>query len=131
MKQKQIRNQTGLTHIRSLLQQLIPEEFDLEHPTSPEEDSYLPPPDIPTDDKETAAAKFTQWADKQQGTILLFTDGSKQQDGTGGSVWHCINGGSAGSLRFRGRCNIGKHCESEDAEIHAIREGLRVRPILR
>lgn len=51
-------------------------------------------------------------------TILLYNDGTTT------SAWHCVQGPQQ-MLLFEGCCQIDKHCDIEDGEIHAILEGLR------
>lgn len=84
----------------------------------------MPPPDIPNELKAPAAPKFNLWENSQTDTILLCTDGSKHSNRMTGSVWFCTTNSAPQSVLFQGSCCIGRTCEIEDAETHAIQEGL-------
>lgn len=121
---KQIAHQTGLRRVVHLVQRLIPKIADVEHTTHPTNATFLPQPEIPQEDEKAATEQFKTWAHALTNTIFLYTDGSKRQDGMGGSGWFCITSGP-NPTTFQGHCNIGKHCKIEDAELHAIQEGLQ------
>lgn len=76
--------------------------------------------DISTTEKKSAAAAHKKWVPKQKG-ILLYTDGSRKK--TNSSGWHItVNGKTI----HEGHCNIGTNTDIQDAEIHAIREGINL-----
>lgn len=117
------KHQTGLQRIAGLLSLLLRDKPILENPRHHSE-LVLTPPDIPDQEKKLAAADFNTWARSPMRRIFLYTDGSKQQNGTAGSGWHCTTNDPEPSIQFQGSCCIGDNCEIEDAEIHAIQEGL-------
>jgi ribonuclease HI len=57
--------------------------------------------------------------------MLLYTDGSKLEDGRTGSGWvaYCV-GNRVVRKVASGRCHLGSHAEVYDAELHAIQEAL-------
>ena len=60
-------------------------------------------------------------------TVLLYTDGSKSEEGICGSAWSIFaqNGMQTSSEMASGCCCIGGKAEVFDAELHAIQEGLQ------
>jgi ribonuclease HI len=58
-------------------------------------------------------------------TMLLYTDGSKFEDGRTGSGWvaYCVGNRVARTVAS-GRCHLGSRAEVYDAELHAIQEAL-------
>jgi ribonuclease HI len=58
-------------------------------------------------------------------TILLYTDGSKLEDGRTGSGWvtYCVGNGVARRISA-GHCHLGTRAEVFDAELHAAQEAL-------
>jgi ribonuclease HI len=58
-------------------------------------------------------------------TMLLYTDGSKFEDGRTGSGWvaYCVGDRVARKVAS-GRCHLGSRAEVYDAELHAIQEAL-------
>jgi hypothetical protein len=58
-------------------------------------------------------------------TILLYTDGSKLEDGRTGSRWgtYCVGNGVAREI-WAGHCHLGTRAEVFDAELHAAQEAL-------
>jgi ribonuclease HI len=58
-------------------------------------------------------------------TILLYTDGSKLEDGRTGSGWvtFCVGNGVARRISA-GHCHLGTRAEVFDAELHAAQEAL-------
>jgi ribonuclease HI len=58
-------------------------------------------------------------------TILLYTDGSKLEDGRTGSGWvtYCVGNGVARRISA-GHCHLGTRAEVFDAELHATQEAL-------
>ena len=61
----------------------------------------------------------------QEGTIVVYTDGSKLEDGSTGCGWaiYSTTGGRE-RLVTDGCCYLGKKAEVVDAELHAVHEGL-------
>lgn len=55
--------------------------------------------------------------------ILLYTDGSKKDDGTMSSAWQIVKG-PKDTILFDRHCQTGKNADIEDTEIPAIQEGL-------
>jgi ribonuclease HI len=60
-------------------------------------------------------------------TMLLYTDGSKLEDGRTGSGWvtYCVGNGIARRISA-GHCHLGTRAEVFDAELHAAQEALVV-----
>lgn len=60
-----------------------------------------------------------------EGTIVMYTDGSKMDDGSTGCGWAVYRtAGGQERLVLSGCCYLGKKAEVIDAELHAVHEGL-------
>lgn len=55
---------------------------------------------------------------------MLYTDGSKHNNGATCSEWFCTNGGTTQTTLFQSSCCIEQTWEIDGAEIHAIQEGV-------
>lgn len=84
------------------------------------------PPVIASKGKAEEAGEHHRWLKTLKPTdILVYTDGSKGVDGLTASAWHWRQvGEDTSTVLFEGACQIGKHCDIEDGEIHAIQEAL-------
>lgn len=121
-----LRNGTGLQRIANLLDKIAHGGPHLED-TTDASPTTLPDSIIPEGTKEHVARGYNEWDQRQDfGTIYLFTDRSKNADGTCGSWWVAARKTVNGNEEcFRGKCQIGGRAEIENAEIHAIEEGLK------
>jgi ribonuclease HI len=90
-------------------------------------DGAIPSAPSPHPDKETDPTGIhNRWITTLPDlTMLLYTDGSKFEDGRTGSGWvaYCV-GDRAARRVASGRCHLGSRAEVYDAELHAIQEAL-------
>lgn len=78
-------------------------------------------------DKVKEAAIHKKWLlELEPGEILLYSKGSKTEDGTVSLAWFWVQTRSASTwdVLFEGCCQIGRRSDIEDGKIHAIQEGL-------
>jgi ribonuclease HI len=90
-------------------------------------DGAIPSARSPHPDRETdPIGTHSKWvAALPNLTMLLYTDGSKFEDGRTGSGWvaYCVGDRVARKVTS-GRCHLGTRAEVYDAELHAIQEAL-------
>lgn len=116
-------NLTGLRRIAQVLSAIFVDD-DMEDPTI-HSIATLPPPIIANSVKEIEGPRHKEWFRRlPPGTTVLYTDGSKGEDGTTASAWHCVQTGTRNKVLFEGNCNIGNKADIEDGEIHALQAGL-------
>ena len=83
---------------------------------------------VPVEDSSDGPKKHQQYLENlNQGAVLLYTDGSKSEEGVCGSAWSIFeqNGMQTSPKMASGCCCIGGKAEVFDAELHAIQEGLQ------
>jgi hypothetical protein len=120
------RNCTGLTRIAALLSTLL---APLRLERSDQQRTFISHTHlhIPNTDKETTAKLHNDWLQTIPEAWLLYTDGSKSIEGicsSGAHLIHYING--TPMTTHSTSCCIGPYSENEDAEIHAIQEGIHL-----
>ncbi|KAL0630439.1 hypothetical protein Q9L58_010714, partial [Maublancomyces gigas] len=116
---------TGLRRVCDVMKRLIPSSPQIEDPTHHKLE-WMAPPIIPPLYKTVEAANHMAWlSGLQVGTILAYSDGSKETGGPTASAWHISQTKAKGTIIItEGCCQIGNNCEIEDGEIHAIQEAL-------
>lgn len=109
---QQARSPTGLRRLGQQLQ-LIFMPDNMEDPTH-HRLALLPQPIISKEDKAIEGNKNSRClATLPEGVTLLYTDGSKADDGIAASAWHGILTGNNRNPHFEGKCNIGKRPDIE------------------
>lgn len=118
-------NGTGLQRIANILACAIQDGTRLENIQDHNRET-LPQPIIPGGSKEKVSLQHAEWENSiPTGAIFLYTDGSKPEQATCGSGWVILAKELGGMRVIRaGSCQIGSRAEIEDAEIHAIQEGV-------
>ncbi|KAL0630690.1 hypothetical protein Q9L58_010459 [Maublancomyces gigas] len=116
-------SKTGLQRIADLLKDIFANSWMED--TTHHHCEFLAQPHISAQGKAQEGSDHRIWVNTiPTGTIVLYTDGSKAEDGTTSSAWHCIQIEDGHTLLFQGQCQIGHEADIEDGEIHAIQEGL-------
>lgn len=121
------KSMVGIKRIAVLLQDIFTTPNQMEDPSR----HYLPCmtlPDITSSSKVKVGAAHMRWLQwLESGTILLYPDGSKANNGVTASVWHCGSKRQQGPtlLWLERKCQLGNQADIEDGEIHGIQEGLK------
>lgn len=90
------RNGIGLDRIATLLLRIIGNPDALQCAGTPTQ-QYLPDPEIAKDSKYEVSKAQMEWIPQlPPQPILLYTDGSKDEQGRTASGWACLKGGSRG-----------------------------------
>ena len=83
---------------------------------------------VPVEDSSDGPKKHQEYLENLiSGKVLLYTDGSKSEEGVCGSAWSIFTqyGMQTSSEMASGSCCIGGKAEVFDAKLHAIQEGLQ------
>ena len=99
----------------------------LENRTSISSAEEVPITPSPNPDKTTRLQKLhEQWLESQENhTIIIYTDGSKLDNGSTGYGWAIYHCGDQHLYRLdEGSCHLGSQAEVYDAELHAVQEAV-------
>jgi ribonuclease HI len=113
----------GLHHLYNLSKHLIMGKLEDRTTTTPA--TGIQGITSPNPDKTTRPLQLhEQWLHTlQDHTIVIYTDGSKLEDGSTGCGWATYHTGNQQLYRLsEGQCHLGARAEVYDAELHAIQE---------
>ena len=94
---------------------------------SPKPPPIFPVTQLPVEDSSDGSKKHQEYLENlNPGTVLLYTDGPKSEEGVCGSAWAIFeqNGLQTSSEMASGSYCIGSKAEVFDASLHAVQEGL-------
>jgi len=115
----------GLHHQYNLSKQLVMGK--LENRTSISSAEGVPITPSPNPDKTTRPQKLhEQWLESQENhTIIIYTDGSKLDNGSTGCGWAIYHCGDQHLYRLgEGSCHLGSQAKVYDAELHVVQEAV-------
>jgi len=116
---------TGLHRLYNLSKHLVMGK--LENRTSISSAEGVPITLSPNPDKTTLPQKLHgQWLESQGNhTIIIYTDGSKLNNGSTGCGWAIYHCGDQHLYRLdEGSCHLGSRAKVYDAELHAVQEAV-------